>query len=68
MSLKNDLSMARIFRGLTQEQLSKKANVSIRTISKLENDIEDENIKYVNKSKLANALGFNTKDLFDNKK
>lgn len=62
---KYTLQQLRGLNGLTKEELSRKSNVTSRTISSYEMDIEKmRNGKYSTLEKLAQALGVRVADIF----
>lgn len=62
---KYTLQQLRGLNGLTKEELSRKSNVTSRTISSYETDIEKmRNGKYSTLEKLAQALGVRVADIF----
>ena len=61
--MNNLLKSKREEAGLTQEQLSKKSNVSRQTISMIENNLID-NIESKTMYKLATALNYDVGDIF----
>ena len=59
------LAQWRKLRGLSQEEMAKKVNVSTRTIWSYENDINNlRNASYNTISLIANALGIRTGQIF----
>lgn len=62
---KYTLKQLRALRGFTKEELARKSNVTSRTISSYESDIETmRNGKYSTLDKIARALGVRVTDIF----
>ena len=64
MEFKDKLKEIRKDRNLTQEQLAKQANISVRTIANYESGKREPNVEIL--FKICNALNIEIHDLFDN--
>jgi len=57
----NEIQKMRVYRQLTQKQLSELSNVCLKTIRRLEHG---KNARYVQRIKICNALGFSHQQVF----
>ena len=64
MEFKDKLKEIRKDRNLTQEQIAKQANISVRTIANYESGKREPNVEIL--FKICNALNIEIHDLFDN--
>ena len=64
MEFKDKLKEIRKDRNLTQEQLAKQANISVRTIANYESGKREPNVEIL--VKISNALGVQVNDFYDN--
>lgn len=62
-SIGKQIKLLRESKGLTQEKLAEKSNLSLDFIGKIEVNINEPGLKSL--IKIANALGVHIKDLFD---
>ena len=63
LELGNKIRLERMKRGITQEELAEKANVSLRTISDIERGLTD--IRYTNLLQISGAFELTASKLLD---